>query len=223
MTTKNKESLNGTANTIQMKIGMKDTDNNCNTMLLNKINTQSDTKLNKTISWKSVPLSEKVCSKGLSVPPNLLPPYMVTYENQRRAGKKNNMYTINNEYFAAWKIFYLVFLLLSNWTLVQSASTEPSGIRIDPDDGGYTGIVFEIKEEVPEESCAEILKNLKVRFLLYIKFVSSSQSFLFFELLDCFDYSRKNQKQFLNLHCFQITDAIVHVVFEMQFEMMLRD
>ena len=174
MTNTNKESLNGTANTIQMKISMKDVDNNWNTLLFNKINTQSDTKLNKTISWRSVLPSKNVCSKGLSVSPNVIGPYMVTYENQRRTGKKQNMYTINNAYFAAWKIFYLVLLLLSNWTLVQSASTEPSGIRIDPDDGGYTGIVFEIKEEVPEESCAEILKNLKVRFLLYIMFVSSA-------------------------------------------------
>ena len=131
-------------------------------MLFNKINTQSDIKLNKTISCRSVLLSKIVCLQSLSGLPKLLGPYMVPYENQQRTSKKHNMYTINN---AAWKTFYLVILLLSNWTLsVQSASTEPSGIRIDPDDGGYTGIVFEIKEEVPEESCAEILKNLKVRF-----------------------------------------------------------
>ena len=131
-------------------------------MLFNKINTQSEIKLNKTISCRSVLLSKIVCLQSLSGLPKLLGPYMVPYENQQRTSKKHNMYTINN---AAWKTFYLVILLLSNWTLsVQSASTEPSGIRIDPDDGGYTGIVFEIKEEVPEESCAEILKNLKVRF-----------------------------------------------------------
>ena len=139
-------------------------------MLFNKINTQSDIKLNKTISCRSVLLSKIVCLQSLSGLPKLLGPYMVPYENQQRTSKKHNMYTINN---AAWKTFYLVILLLSNWTLsVQSASTEPSGIRIDPDDGGYTGIVFEIKEEVPEESCAEILKNLKVSFFaIYSKYI----------------------------------------------------
>ena len=166
MTTANKESLNGIANTIEIQIHTQHTDNNYSTRMANKINTQSDRELHKTISWKS--LSKNVCSNGLSVSPNLLRPYMARYESERRTGKHHNMYTINNTYFSPWKIFYLVFLLLCNWTLVHGASTEPSGIRIDPDDGGYTGIVFEIKEEVPEESCAEILKNLKVSFFSII-------------------------------------------------------
>ena len=46
---------------------------------------------------------------------------------------------------------------------VSGLATEPSGIRIDRNEGGYTGMVFKIKDEVPEEHCAEIIQNLRVR------------------------------------------------------------
>jgi len=46
--------------------------------------------------------------------------------------------------------------------------TEPSGIKINSYDGGYTGIVFKIESEVPEEHCAEILNNLQVSNVNYL-------------------------------------------------------
>ena len=48
---------------------------------------------------------------------------------------------------------------------VAGLATEPSGIKIDRTEGGYTGMVFRIKEEVPEEHCAEIIQNLRVGHL----------------------------------------------------------
>ena len=56
-----------------------------------------------------------------------------------------------------------VLLLLPITTSVSGLATEPSGIRIDRNEGGYTGMVFKIKDEVPEEHCAEIIQNLRVR------------------------------------------------------------
>ena len=56
-----------------------------------------------------------------------------------------------------------VLLLLQITTSVSGLATEPSGIRIDRNEGGYTGMVFKIKDEVPEEHCAEIIQNLRVR------------------------------------------------------------
>ena len=56
-----------------------------------------------------------------------------------------------------------VVLLLPVTTSVSGLATEPSGIRIDRNEGGYTGMVFKIKDEVPEEHCAEIIQNLRVR------------------------------------------------------------
>ena len=56
-----------------------------------------------------------------------------------------------------------VVLLLPITTSVSGLATEPSGIRIDRNEGGYTGMVFKIKDEVPEEHCAEIIQNLRVR------------------------------------------------------------
>ena len=64
--------------------------------------------------------------------------------------------------FLSWTLVHVIFIMSCSLLTVFGASTEPSGIQVDPDDGGYTGIVFEIKDEVPEESCAEILQNLQV-------------------------------------------------------------
>ena len=171
MTPENKEELNeASAEKLRMQICWNQTDN-CNKSLeCNKINTQSEDKLDKTMAERVVPHlgHQDENSKSLSVSPNLFGQSLITYlvsdANKRgRTGKTQNKCTINKMYCTPWKHFFLLFILLSNWTNVYSASTEPSGIQIDPDDGGYTGIVFEIKEEVPEESCAEILKNVKVR------------------------------------------------------------
>ena len=159
MTPKNKDAFNGAAMTARMQRVMKQTGNYNNTIVLdNKISHQlKKEKSNETMDKRK---SGFQCNteypKRLSVSSTMYGSYLASHEKETRSRKKFNRQYINNT------MLYLVFLLLSNWTIVQSASTEPSGIRIDPDDGGYTGIVFEIKEEVPEESCAEILKNLKV-------------------------------------------------------------
>ena len=174
MTPENKEELNeASAEKLRMQICWNQTDNCNKSLVCNKINTQSEDKLDKTMAERVVPHlgHQDVSSKSLSVSPNLFGQSLITYlvsdANKRgRTGKTQNKCTINKIYYTPWKHFCLLFLLLSNWTTVHSASTEPSGIQIDPDDGGYTGIVFEINEEVPEESCAEILKNVKVRTIM---------------------------------------------------------
>ena len=174
MTPENKEELNkASAEKLQMQICWNQTDNCNKSVVGNKINTQSEDKLNKTMT-KCVLQHlghQDAGTNYLSVSPNLFGQHVISYlvsnANKRgRTGKTQNKCTINKMYCTPWKHFFLLFILLSNWTNVYSASTEPSGIQIDPDDGGYTGIVFEIKEEVPEESCAEILKNVKVRTIM---------------------------------------------------------
>ncbi len=45
---------------------------------------------------------------------------------------------------------------------VAATATTPSRIKVDAD-GGYTGIVVKIDKNVPEDECARILENLKVR------------------------------------------------------------
>ena len=62
-----------------------------------------------------------------------------------------------------WALLSLALVAMLRPGLVNSVATEPSGIRIDRNEGGYTGIVFEIKDHVPEEHCAEIIQNLRVR------------------------------------------------------------
>ena len=66
-------------------------------------------------------------------------------------------------------------LLASAWlvlvlgTSTTSASFSTSRITVEPD-GGYKGIVIKVKEEVPEEECADILANLKVGTLFSLFF-----------------------------------------------------
>ncbi len=55
---------------------------------------------------------------------------------------------------------YSLFTLLCCASLVHCSG--PSRISVEPD-GGYSGIVFKISDEVNEESCADILTNLQVR------------------------------------------------------------
>ena len=62
-----------------------------------------------------------------------------------------------------WALLSLALVAMLRPGPVTSVATEPSGIRIDRNEGGYTGIVFEIKDHVPEEHCAEIIQNLRVR------------------------------------------------------------
>jgi len=58
---------------------------------------------------------------------------------------------------------YSLFTLLCCASLVHCSG--PSRISVEPD-GGYSGIVFKISDEVNEESCADILTNLQVRHKL---------------------------------------------------------
>ena len=67
----------------------------------------------------------------------------------------------------------ILLTLLCCASLVQSG---PSRISVEPD-GGYSGIVFKISDEVSEDSCADILKNLQVgpNFLTIFTFSSSHE------------------------------------------------
>ena len=128
-----------------------------------KTNTHAVAKPNKN-KMKKIPVSNFTYPKYY-IPVDLFGGFDVSHNNQSTFSNRHsqNLHHINNTSWR-WKYLCLVFVLSSIIAVVQSSATEPSGIQIDPDDGGYTGIVFEIKEEVPEESCAEILKNLKVGF-----------------------------------------------------------
>ena len=158
-----KECIIDSAKTFLVQITTKRT-NKCDAKLSHKINTQSEVNLNK-IMVNSVLPCDNINRKCLQVLPNLLDRFGVSYIREHVFSKRRSQYLpgTNKHSSSSWKFFFKVFLLSCIFVTAHSASTEPSGIRIDPDDGGYTGIVFEIKEEVPEESCAEILKNLKVR------------------------------------------------------------
>ena len=166
---------------------MKQGEDKCNTVLCcHKINnTQSErATLNTTMDNSVANYNQDLHQRRISALSNDVRLSQMSYRNQKKISCNQNQ--INRLNFSSWKMFYLIFILISNWTIVYSASTEPSGIRIDPDDGGYTGIVFEIKEEVPEESCAEIIKNLKVRqhSLIHIIFMNNAKillcTFLYF-------------------------------------------
>ena len=54
-----------------------------------------------------------------------------------------------------------MFTILARW-LPMALTLAPSQIRVDPD-GGYTGLVIKIDNEVPEDLCPQILSNLQVR------------------------------------------------------------
>ena len=55
-------------------------------------------------------------------------------------------------------------LLLLAGIAVLSVSAK---ITVEPD-GGYTGIVFKISDDVPEESCADIIENLQVSLTFFL-------------------------------------------------------
>lgn len=74
-----------------------------------------------------------------------------------------------NCFFKSWtgsfraKMIKLLTLLCCV-SLAQSVSHGgPSKISLEPD-GGYSGIVIKISDEVNEDNCVDILKNLQVRF-----------------------------------------------------------
>ena len=54
-------------------------------------------------------------------------------------------------------------------SLAESVSHRgPSRISVEPD-GGYSGIVIKISDEVSEDNCAEIIKNLQVSNKLFFR------------------------------------------------------
>ena len=53
-----------------------------------------------------------------------------------------------------------IFCLLLGLSTLQLPTA--NSLRLDAD-GGYTGLVFKISEDVPEEECDVILTRLKVR------------------------------------------------------------
>ena len=166
---------------------MKQGEDKCSTVLCcHKINnTQSEHATSNTTMASSVTkYNQALHQRRVSALSNDVRPSQISHQNQKKIRCNQNQ--INRSHFSSWKMIYLIFILISNWTIVYSASTEPSGIRIDPDDGGYTGIVFEIKEEVPEESCAEIIKNLKVRHHLLIHIIFMNRARILFNFTDEF-------------------------------------
>ena len=58
-----------------------------------------------------------------------------------------------------------IFCLLLGLSTLQLPTA--NSVRLDAD-GGYTGLVFKISEDVPEEECDVILTRLKVRPIFYI-------------------------------------------------------
>jgi len=52
--------------------------------------------------------------------------------------------------------------LIAIATLLGVSDAGPSRITLDPD-GGYTGIVVKISDEVNDEHCTEIIENFQVR------------------------------------------------------------
>ena len=57
-----------------------------------------------------------------------------------------------------------IFCLLLGLSTLQLPTA--NSLRLDAD-GGYTGLVFKISEDVPEEECDVILTRLKVRPIFY--------------------------------------------------------
>ena len=177
---------------------MKQGEDKCNTVLCcHKINnTQSEHATSNTTMASSVTKYNQVLhQRRVSALSNGARLSQISHQNQKKIRCNQNQN--NRPHFSSWKMFYLIFIVISNWTIVYSASTEPSGIRIDPDDGGYTGIVFEIKEEVPEESCAEIIKNLKVRQHLLIHIIFMKSAKILFNFTDEFF---EGVRTFLDFH-----------------------
>ena len=73
----------------------------------------------------------------------------------------SNNKKVNQKKTMAKSKFSLVFLLLV-------ISSTPVISFIEVTDGGYSGIVVKISDEVPEDACEDILKRIQVRPLTFI-------------------------------------------------------
>ena len=133
-------------------------------MFANKIDIQSQGKLKEMIGANM--FSSYLCLKFpfLSRLSNLFEQIGQSQKSVLILRKRSECLRKPQKTSPSWTFVHLIFIMCSLLTAF-GASTEPSGIQVDPDDGGYTGIVFEIKDDVPEESCAEILQNLQVGHL----------------------------------------------------------
>ena len=134
-------------------------------MFANKIDIQSQGNLKETIRGSMSPSYRCLKFPFLSRLSNLFEQIGRSQKSELILRKRSECLRKPQRTSPSWTFLHLIYIMCSLLT-VFGASTEPSGIQVDPDDGGYTGIVFEIKDDVPEESCAEILQNLQVGHLL---------------------------------------------------------
>lgn len=59
-------------------------------------------------------------------------------------------------------VMTVAMLLAATATTSSEAAFATSRVSVDSD-GGYTGVTVRISDDVPEDECADILQNLKVR------------------------------------------------------------
>ena len=64
---------------------------------------------------------------------------------------------------------FLVIFHVILWTVISPPPVVTS-IKLEPD-GGYTGLVFKIHKDVPEDMCEDIIKQMKVRTIILISFL----------------------------------------------------
>ena len=77
----------------------------------------------------------------------------------------------------------LIYLTVFTSFLLISPSTQSVSQTIKiGSDGGYTDIVIQINDEVPEDHCPEILQNLKVSFFTELRIISSDFPSVFISL-----------------------------------------
>ena len=64
----------------------------------------------------------------------------------------------------------LVIFQVILWTVLSPIIPVVTAIKLEPD-GGYTGLVFKIHKDVPEDMCEDIIKQMKVRTIILISFL----------------------------------------------------
>ena len=67
-----------------------------------------------------------------------------------------------------WLTSSLVIFHMILWTVISPPVV--TSIKLEPD-GGYTGLVFKIHKDVPEDMCEDIIKQMKVRTIILIPFL----------------------------------------------------
>ena len=64
-----------------------------------------------------------------------------------------------------WLTSSLVIFHVILWTVISPPPVVTS-IKLEPD-GGYTGLVFKIHKDVPEDMCEDIIQRMKVRKMIF--------------------------------------------------------